>query len=64
MSGFLEIEETKLRSPQSFTLRPSSLARVREAAELHDTNMSRVIEALIIKYLPGIIAQAKKEKAN
>ena len=63
MSKFLDIEERALRKPQSFTLLPSSLAKVKEAADLHNTNQSRIIEALIIKFLPTIIETAKKETA-
>ena len=64
MSKFLDIEGKALRKPQSFTLLPSSLARVKEAADLHNTNQSRIVEALIIRYLPGIITAAKQELAD
>jgi len=62
MSQFLDIEERAVRKPHSLTLLPSTLARIKEAADLHNTNQSRIVEALCTQYLPKIIEQATKQK--
>lgn len=62
MSQFMDVEEKARRKPHSFTLLPSTLARIRKAADLHNTNQSRIVEALCTQYLPKIIEQATKQR--
>ena len=56
----LNIQGSKRRVTRSFTLKPANIQLVEELAEMHDSNASRVIEALIELYGPKIKAQMEE----
>ena len=57
----MELETKEIRTPRSFTLRPSTVDLINEYADLMGTNASRTVEALVTHFLPKII---KEERAK
>jgi hypothetical protein len=55
--NMLKIQGNERRITRSFTMKPANIELVEELAEMHDSNASRVIEALIELYGPKIKAQ-------
>ena len=58
----LNLSAKENRVTRSFTLKPSNIRLLEELAELHNSNASRVIEALIELYGPKIKAQMEERK--
>ena len=59
----LDIDKKPRRNPHSYTLLPSTIDRVKELAALYDTSASRIVEAMIIQYVPKRLEQAKKKES-
>jgi len=59
----LKIQGNEKRTTRSFTMKPSNIELVEELAEMHNSNASRVIEALIELYGPKIKAQMQERQA-
>ena len=57
----MELETKEIRTPRSFTLRPSTIDLINEYADLKGTNASRVVETLALHFLPRVI---KEERAK
>lgn len=57
----MELETKEVRTPRSFTLKPSTIALIEEYATIKGTNASRTVEALCVHFLPRII---KEERAS
>jgi hypothetical protein len=60
--NMLKISSNENRVTRSFTLKPSNIKLVEDLAEMHSSNASRVIEALIELYGPKIKAQMEERK--
>ena len=60
----LKVPTNTRRVTRSFTLLPSNIALLEELAEIHDSNASRIIEALIELYGPKIKAQMEERKSE
>ena len=58
----LDIDKQPKRLTPSYTLLPSTIAKVKELAKVYDTNASRIVEALIVQYGPKLLEQAKKRE--
>lgn len=56
----LNVPTKETRVTRSFTLKPSNIKLVEELAEMHNSNSSRIIEALIEAYGPKIKAQMQE----
>jgi len=61
--NMLKIQGNEKRTTRSFTMKPSNIELVEELAEMHNSNASRVIEALIELYGPKIKAQMQERQA-
>lgn len=58
----LNIQDDKpRRKSMNFTLDPRTIDKLREVAELYDSNMSRTLDALILKFAPPIIEHRKAQ---
>lgn len=58
----LDVERSGNRTPNSFTLKPETVQLLDELATALDTNRSRVIEAMITKFGPALLADAREGK--
>lgn len=53
----LDLEKEPRKITRSFSMKPSSLQMLQDIAEKHNTNSSKVVEAMIVQFGPQLLKQ-------